>query len=241
MKRLLPILVFFLAIALDAGAVLKEKDLEQTLIILRAELTDYRRELSSMSALNKEQNKAVLTQLMETMKRANQNALMLYSQKTEYVFDMTYACHEATEQYQQFQRQQQPFRQVLERNEREIAKYDSLVISLRSMPFRTLSDQARTDRSVCLALATSIVSTLRENQSQTEDYMEYYRNTEQRLKSLNDYAGKRYNEIQTSIFRNGSDNFVTVLKNLGHKIRETREMVAEKYRPSAKPSCSTAS
>jgi len=236
MKRLLPILVFFLAIALDAGAVLKEKDLEQTLIILRAELTDYRRELSSMSALNKEQNKAVLTQLMETMKRANQNALMLYSQKTEYVFDMTYACHEATEQYQQFQRQQQPFRQVLERNEREIAKYDSLVISLRSMPFRTLSDQARTDRSVCLALATSIVSTLRENQSQTEDYMEYYHNTEQRLKSLNDYAGKRYNEIQTSIFRNGSDNFVTVLKNLGHKIRETREMVAEKYRPSAKPS-----
>ena len=73
-------------------------------------------------------------QLITIMKRSNQNYLMLYSQKQDYVFDLTYACHEATELYQEFQRQQLPFKSFMNKTNGEIARYDSLINSLQAMP-----------------------------------------------------------------------------------------------------------
>jgi len=236
MKRIITIVALIALFVADAGAVLKEKDLEQTLVVLRAELIDYHREMTDVKSQRKEQNQQILSQLMETVKQSNQNALMLYSQKSDYVFDLTYACHEATEQYQSFLRQQLPFRNYLQRSEKELAKFDSLVVSLQQMPTRNLNRQAQTDRSVCLALAINIRNNLLEGQSRLKDYISFYENTEQRLKSLNDYANKRYNEIQTNIFRNGGDNYFSFLKNIGPKLRQTREMVSDKYRPSKQPS-----
>ena len=107
MKRILTILLVLLT-TLSAQAVLKEKDLSKTLQILRSELTTHHRELSQQIEMNKKQSERVRNRLMETMQRSNQNSLMLYSQKLDYVFDLTYACHEATEQYHEFMRQQLP-------------------------------------------------------------------------------------------------------------------------------------
>jgi hypothetical protein len=75
-----------------------------------------------MTAERKKQNEAIINQLVETMKQSNQNQLMLYSQKHNYVFDLTYACHQATEQYNNFKRSQIPFKKYLASTEDEIAK-----------------------------------------------------------------------------------------------------------------------
>ena len=230
-KRFFWICFVLMAFVVDAHAVLKEKDLEHTLSVLRAELIDYHHQLTDMADERKEQNKLIFSNLMETMQRANQNALMLYSQKANYVFDMTYACHEATTQYQDFQQQQLPFRSFLLTTDEEIAKYDSLVSSLKSMPVRMMSPRAQTDRNICLTLATNIRNTLTDNHAQISDYIRYYELTEQRLKHLNDYANLRYNEIQTGIFKNGSDDYFRILRSFGHKVKETRETIADKYRP----------
>ena len=114
MKRLVIILFMLAGIAYEASAVLKEKDLEQTLTILQEELEQYNSELSVRSAARRERTKRLLTQLLQTMKRADQTAMMLYSQQQENVFDLTYACHEATKQYQDFHKQQLPFTDFLE-------------------------------------------------------------------------------------------------------------------------------
>ena len=95
---------------LQAHAVLKEKDLPQTLQILRRELTTYHRELSQQIEMNKRRSEAVRNQLLTAMLQSNQNSLMLYSQKSDYIFDLTYACHEATMQYYEFQKSVLPFR-----------------------------------------------------------------------------------------------------------------------------------
>ena len=124
MKRFATILLVML-ITLSAHAVLKEKDLPQTLQILRTELMNYHRELSQMIEMNKKQSENMRNQLMETLLRSNQNSLMLYSQKQEYVFDLTYACNEATDQYRMFQRQQLPFKTFLNKANNDIARYDS--------------------------------------------------------------------------------------------------------------------
>lgn len=212
-------------------AVLKEKNLEQTLSVLRQELIERHSELTDQVQEQRQQNKSIQNELMKTMQRSNQNSLMLYSQNSNYVFDLTYACNEATEQYHQFLRQQQPFKDFLESHDAEIAKYDSLIGSLRQMPAILLSQQAKTDRSVCLTLAIHIRNTLEENRSQTADYVKYYEMSEQRLKILNDYAQQRYNEIQRGIFMNGSDNYFTVLRNFSDKVEEMTQTFAEKYKP----------
>ena len=138
MKRFLSIIVILLA-TLNIHAVLKEKDLAQTLQILRVELTTHQRELSERTAFDRKRTEQVRNQLIATMKRSDQNSLMLYSQKQEYVFDLTYACHEATQQYQEFMRQRIPFKQFMSRTDSEIARYDSLINTLETMPRRVLN------------------------------------------------------------------------------------------------------
>ncbi len=231
MKRIVLVFIVLLSLS-EAHAVLKEKDLEQTLSVLREELSEYHKVQTSQAAIRKQQARDIVTQLQETMKRSNQNALMLYSQQPSYVFDLTYACHEATEQYMEFQQQQLPFRTFLEKVNENIAKYDSLITSLKSMHTSILPPKAVTDRNVCLALATNIRNTLEENRQQVADYMNFYEATEQRLKYLNDYANVCYTEIQTSIFMNGGENYFSVLKNLGQKLDEAHAAVTDKYKPS---------
>ena len=235
MKRIITILLLLLSLV-EAQAVLKEQNLEQTLRVLRSELTERHQELSSQAEERKQQTKDIIQQLRETIKRSNQNALMLYSQQNNYVFDLTYACHEATEQYLSFQRQQLPFKTYIESLDVEIAKYDSLVNSLRHIRPTLLEDKAKTDRTVCLTLATSIRNTLTETKTQVTEYITLYENTEQRLRYLNDYANRRYNDIQTGIFRNGGENYISLLKNFGDRWEEVKVALAEKYRPSKQQS-----
>lgn len=228
MKKLL--LILFLCIGtLQSQAVLKEKDLPQTLQILRTELTDYYRELSERMEMDKMQRDQVRTKLISIMRRANQSSLMLYSQKHEYVFDLTYACHEATELYHEFHRQQLPFKTFMDKAEGEIARYDSLIVSLKAMPQSMLDDKTKTDRSVCLTLATSIRNSLEENRVTLGEYIQIYNQTDQRLSRLNDYANKRYNDIQHSIFINGGENYPALLQNLGLRWTAMKETVEKKY------------
>ena len=230
MKRVFSIFLVLLT-AMSAQAVLKEKDLNQTLQILRSELTTHHRELSQQIEMNKKQSERVRMRLMETMQRSNQNSLMLYSQKLDYVFDLTYACHEATEQYQDFQRQQLPFKTFLGKAESEIARYDSLIGSLKAMPVSMLDQKAQVDRNVCMTLATNIRNSLDENRTTLNDYIRYYDMTEKRLGHLNDYAQKRYYDIQTSIFKNGGDSYFSIIKDWGRYWNTMVRTVQKKYQP----------
>ena len=231
MKRLLILFTLLAGFVLESAAVLKEKDLEQTLVILRNELTKHYNEMSRQQAENIDQSREIRQNLTQTMKQSNQNALMLYSQNQEYLFDLTYACHEATEQYQQFMKRQLPFREFINKTNGDIARYDSLVLSLQAMPVTSLSQKAQIDRNVCLTLATSIKRTLEEDAQQTEDYIHYYNMTEQRLKNMNDYAQKRYYDIQTSIFVNGGDTYFSIIRNLREKWETMNQVMTKKYYP----------
>ena len=230
MKRLTTLIIILLT-TLSVHAVLKEKDLSQTLQILRTELTDYHCELSERLEKDKKQSEQVRDQLISIMKRSNQNSLMLYSQKQEYVFDLTYACHEATELYQEFQHQQLPYKTFMEKADNEIARYDSLITSLQTMPQNMLDEETKTNRNICLTLASSIRNQLEENRSTLQEYIHIYDMTEQRLSRLNDYAQKRYNDIQTSIFKNGGDSYFNIIRHWGRHWPKMVETVKKKYQP----------
>ena len=221
-------------IVLPSHAVLKEKNIENTLSLLRLELTNYRTELERQSGLMKAQQEQVMMNMISVMNRSRQNSLMLYSQKNGFIFDLTYACHEATEQYQEFQKNVKPFRQYLNTADVEISRYDSLINELGTMGKYGLSEKAKVDRNVCITLAINIRHTLNDNRVQMRDYIKIYNQTEERLKYLNTYANTRYKDIQQSIFSNRGDNYVNILKNIGHNVVETSETVSEKYKPQKK-------
>lgn len=219
---------------LPSQAVLKEKDLNNTLSILRNELTQTHQEQKRMQIKFKNSSDKVKKNLFAILSKSNQNALMLYSQKLDYVFDLAYACHEATDQFRDFKESSLPFRSYVTKINGEVARYDSLVGSLQSMPTMTLSPKAKIDRNVCLTLAVSIRNNLLESKNMLQDYIKYYDMTEHRLKYLNDYANSRYNEIQNNIFKNVGENYFSILSNLGTQVNKTAETVNDKYHTSKK-------
>ena len=231
MRKAFIIILSVLLNVLQGHAVLKEKDLPQTLQILRTELTNYHRELSVQIEFNRQQSEQVRNQLIDIMKSSNQNSLMLYSQKQDYVFDLTYACHEATEQFHDFQRKQLPFKTFLSKAESDIARYDSLIGALQAMPVTMLDHQAQIDRNICLTLATNSRHSLDDNRTMMRDYIHYYDMTEQRLSHLNDYAQKRYNDIQTSIFRNGGESYFHIIAHWRQYWKTMVDTVRKKYQP----------
>lgn len=230
-KRLFFILTLIILISVPSKAVLKEKDLSNTLEILRSELTNYHREQSDQQKRLKERSEKFWKDLINIGNKSNQNSLMLYSQKEDYVFDLTYACHEATEQYHEFQRNVMPIKKFIHQSDIEVARYDSLILSLSKMHVDNLSEKAKIDRNVCLTLAINIRRMLVENQQSLTEYVNLCNKTEQKLKTLNDYAEKRYGEIQNSIFKNGGDNYFVILSKINNYVSETKSSISEKYKP----------
>ncbi len=228
-KRHFLLVIILLVTSAPCWAVLKERSIESTLGVLRAELTTTYLDLESRSEELQEQQKLIGNNLKDIYNRSTQNSLMLYSQKMDYIFNLTYACHEATEMYSQFMRQSLPFRDYIDSNQIEIARYDSLITNLTAMPKSFLSAEGVTNRNVCLTLAISIQRTLQENSEQMADYIHYYESMSKNLKALNDYALQCYAQIQSSIFVNGGDNFFTIIKNIHAQYKTMRESVREKY------------
>ena len=223
------VLLLTLIMSVTANAVLKEDSLANTLHVLRSELTTYHDEYSQKQTIMKAAGQKVFKTLMETMQNSNQNALMLYSQKDGYVFDLSYACHEAIEQYHDFERKLVPFLEYVDQSDGELARFDSLISCLKTMPVMMLTPEAKVDRNVCLALAVNSQRMVQEDHDQLKEYISYYKMTEARLKNLNDYANKKYGEIQSSIFVNGGDNYFAILSRLGYYLTQTKESIAEKY------------
>lgn len=228
-KRILFIVVLLAGYILPSNAVLKEDSLENTLSILRQELTKYHDEYAARQAQSKNSRQRVIASLIKAVDRANQNALMLYSQKDGFVFDLTYACHEATEQYKEFEKEITPFKAYVGKADVAVARYDSLVSCLRTMRTDRLTERGRIDRSVCLALAVNTRRMLVEDQQQLSEYIFYYKRTESKLSNLNDYANKRYQDIQNNIFVNGGDSYITILSRFSDYLSQTKESIEDKY------------
>lgn len=230
-KRLYIIILLMVAFVLPSNAVLKEANLDTTLYMLRTELTNYHIDLEKQNQAAKAQQLVVIQELISIVKQADQNSIMLYSQRNGYIFDMTYACHEATEQFKKFKSKAVPFRQMIKKNNVEVARFDSLINYLYGMNTMFLSEEAQVNRNVDLTLAVNIRRQLVEKQKQLQAYVQAYDRTDRKLQALNDYANRRYEDIQNSIFNNGDDNYLRILRNFSMNYKEAKTSVTEKYKP----------
>src|SRR5574344_1478921 len=134
MKKLfLPALALVLCIS-SSKAVLNEKNLAQTLSVLRIELMNtYKEQRISLLRIN-QMNEMQHQSMISIMQQSDQVALMLYSQKQDYTFDLTYACHEATEQFRQFRMKRMPYDKILQKLNIEINRYNGMITTLQQLP-----------------------------------------------------------------------------------------------------------
>ena len=164
-KQLYLFVVLFALFCQSAKAVLKEKDLNSTLAILRTELSNAHYEQERKTRIQAQRAESIRKGFRDIMQRSSQNALMLYSQKSDFVFDLSYACHEATDMYFEFSQRSRPIRDYIDRYNGDIARYDSLIGSLERMRMVELDEQGKVDRNVCLTLATNLRNSLLEDQA----------------------------------------------------------------------------
>lgn len=121
-------------------AVFTEKDLAQTLSVLRYELNQDYSKLGSRQGRLEMSNTAQHSSITEMIKKCNELSLILYSQNQDFTFDMTYALNEVTDEYDDFKKKRIPYDEMLARYDLEIEKYENLIRSLKRIPPRIRDD-----------------------------------------------------------------------------------------------------
>ena len=250
-------------------AVLNERNLEQSLQVLRAELQKTYDEMQSSVARFAQRDSIQHTSMVSAMQKSDQIALMLYSQKSDYVFDLTYACHEATSLYRTFQKSRAPYDQIISQIRKERERYTGLLVSLRELPPRkdiasqqapqppadmvpqdslaadsaaagaqpkvrkadifVLSGQAQKDRDACIVYCQALLEQFEDMEEKITRDSEHYERISSHLKELSDYAEKQYHAIQQNVFKNGGDNYLTILTQLPLRIKIAQRDAVDKY------------
>ena len=117
-----------------AGAVFTERNIGKTLRVLHYELKSAYDDMmaEAMGAAETEQKQH--TQLVELIEKCNELSLMLYSQKQDFTFDLTYALDEVTNQYLSFNRTKIPYDDIVSRTEIEVDRFEKMVVTLKNLP-----------------------------------------------------------------------------------------------------------
>ena len=236
MKTIKIILVVscWLLSSLNAGAVLKERTMEQTLGVLCEELSDTHKEMNERLLLFNNLNNQFQRSIGHDLELCNNIELMLYSQKEQNVFDLTYACGQATSLYNRLSRTRS-FKQFEQQQDEKILQYENLVNALNRIPDRLLkTPEMRVTRDSCIFLAKVIEADIRRARETLKDNHEQRQLVTEKAKTLNDYALAMYERIRQSVFVNGGQNYLQILGNLDYNMNSSKEDFAEKYTPARK-------
>ena len=233
MKQILMLLLVLSAV-LPAGAVLKEENMEQTLSVLCEELSETHQEQKERAKRFEQRNKQFQRSIGRDLELCNNIELMLYSQKEANVFDLAYACGQATSLYNRVSRTRS-FKQFEQQQDEMIAQYESLVQALNNIPDKQIKTPAmRATRDSCIFLAKFIENDIRKARETMKDNHEQRQWVANKAKKLNDYALEMYERIRQSVFVNGGQNYFQILKRFNYNWRNSKDDLAEKYTPSRK-------
>ena len=239
-KRLLVVVLALVAL-IPAYAVLNEKDLSQTLSVLRYELRSAWKASSERAQRTMSRGARQRAQLVEMMQRSNELSLMLYSQKQDYTFDMTYALNEVSRQYEEFASQKLVYldrdawrhrRDSLRQTRGALATRRAMDTTGRTRPFM-LDSLGQADRDSCIFYAQSLLDACRLQKEQLVRDSTHYAETAALLKSSYDYAQQRYKTVQNRIFIEGQTAYGALLKNFPRYWQQATRDAVDKYSPNA--------
>ncbi len=233
MKKILLILVVIMT-TLDASAVLKESNMQQTLSVLCEELSETHKEQKERAHRFEQRNGQFQRSIGKDLELCNNIELMLYSQKEQNVFDLAYACGQATQLYNRVSRTRS-FKQFEQQMDEQIAQYHNLVNALNNIPDSQLkTPQMRLTRDSCANLANVIAQDIVHARETMKDNHEKRQWVAKKAKRLNDYALEMYEQIRQNVFVNGGQSYFQILKRFSYNWKSSKDDIAEKYSRSRK-------
>ena len=72
--------------------------------------------------------------MLALIKKCNELSVMLYLQKKEYTFDLSYALQQVTDEYEDFNKKRTPYDRIVADMDLEIDRYARLLESMRRLP-----------------------------------------------------------------------------------------------------------
>ncbi len=133
-RRLLGIFVVLFVISVPALAVFTGLGLDATLSNLRKELYHDYSQIGRMREKMEQKYEVQHRKMVDIVKKCNDMSLMLYSQKQEYTFDISYALEKVTQEYNDFNKNCTPYDRIVTSLDVEINRYARLIESLRRLP-----------------------------------------------------------------------------------------------------------
>lgn len=153
-------------------AVFNEKNLTQTLQVLRYELCKAYLEMERNQMSFESQDDRQHEDLVQLIKSCNELSLMLYSQKQDFTFDLTYALQQVTDQYHNFTQSRMPYDNIISYLDVEIDRYDRLVMALKVLPPELVELPDSLGPSLLDSLAATLQSHVLPNDSYSEAHSE---------------------------------------------------------------------
>ncbi len=293
--KLVLLLTFILIGWGQVDAVFKERDFGKTIDVLCAELELKYKEQKDIMQRYDLNAKKQHEQLVAMMQQIDQLSLILYSQSSEFTFDMAYACQQATDLYHNNKIMHLPFNRIISRLDAEVERYDSLIYVLKHIApaiddsklqisttttgnentlaiehiadsimetqqathnekynpnaqqsinntiqskdaadtekevLYVLNDHEKEIRELCLIYAQALRNNIMRVKLKINKDKEFYDEVSVKLKSLNNYALKKYEELQNSIFKNGGSNYFSVLESFGRNLNRIKAEINDKY------------
>ena len=133
-RRLLSILVALFAVAVPAMAVFTGMGLDATLSNLRRELYHDYLKIDKTREQMEGKYEVQHRKMVDIVKKCNDLSLMLYSQKQDYTFDISYALEKVSQEYNDFNKNRTPYDRIVSTLDVEINRYARLIESLRRLP-----------------------------------------------------------------------------------------------------------
>ena len=133
-RKLITILVAMLVVAVPATAVFTGMGLDATLSNLRRELNYDYLHISSTREHMAARYDVQHQKMVDIVKKCNDLSLMLYSQKQDYTFDISYALEKVCEEFNDFNKNRTPYDRIVSSIDVEINRYARLIESLRRLP-----------------------------------------------------------------------------------------------------------
>lgn len=224
------IIVFFTAVAsvLPSQAVLKEKNLQQTLRVLETELQSYYADVRQARRHDHELAEDISRQLAVFGEEADQISLMVYSQQEDFVFDISYACRQAWDLRVAFYDAHFPFDSIAQGQMLELQRYQRLTEKLDELRQRADSTHMP-DIERCYIFSRQIHDQLQLGQDHLLEQKIAYENVEQQILLLDSCASAHYNEVLEKVVYQPTTSVGCLLMHLPEHMVQLRNQVNAKY------------
>jgi potassium efflux system protein len=219
MKKL--VLLFLLLLpSFTSHAVLREENLDNTIIVLYSDLQSFKSNMNNYMASYEAQRREYWADLNHTMEDCQESALVLYTQGDYHIFGMSQACQHITDTYAKFNSQEYPFTIWKDGFKSEIERYNRLVSLLSHISDAKLSARGKTARLRCIDISKGIEERLHRYYDSLETDNKKYGDIRAYMDNLEEYNQTRFGLIRDKVFLHGSESYFVTLSHLNVRSRE---------------------